>query len=274
MTAILEKKFADMGARVKVSAPRRDVPITIDIRKDEEGEFFDIRVKDEIDMLVLDVQKKDRHLLLMTKEPILDKTGQLKSETKSKFLCGHDERHWFTCAIPESAKASTVIQAKQALKPKELIEIETKEKVNSKNAHKRHRLLKSGKKIHRQGEFMFIPDPDFILPKGLTKIWENEPMQGGGSHSHFAQFLFRSGGTTVWILRGKNFNKTQYEDHLKEHPHDRRLARQMVRDPIVHVKGKITHEEHATVNLGDVWHKVLMNTEAQAKAKKNVIFID
>jgi hypothetical protein len=30
-----------------------------------------------------------RHLLLMA-----------RSWTKDKFLCGHDERHWFVCAVP------------------------------------------------------------------------------------------------------------------------------------------------------------------------------
>jgi len=47
-----------------------------------------------------------------------------------------------------------------------------------------------------------------------------------------------------------------------------------VRDPIVHVKGKVSHPEHATVNLGQIWHRVLLNTESKAKAAYNVAFID
>ena len=42
---------------------------------------------------VLDVQPADRHLLLLVRE------GGLRSH---KFLCGHDERHWFVAAVPES----------------------------------------------------------------------------------------------------------------------------------------------------------------------------
>jgi len=38
--------------------------------------------------------------------------------------------------------------------------------------------------------------------------------------------------------------------------------------------GKISHPEHATANLGDIWHRVLLNTESRAKAARNVAFID
>lgn len=63
--------------------------------------------------MVMDVQKNDRHLLLMAR----DKDG-----SPLKFLCGHDERHWFTCAVPGGP--STVFQAKQALKPPEIVRAE------------------------------------------------------------------------------------------------------------------------------------------------------
>src|SRR5881275_3217634 len=37
---------------------------------------------------------------------------------KSKFLCGHDERHWFVAAVPEAARGVTgVTTAKIALQP-------------------------------------------------------------------------------------------------------------------------------------------------------------
>jgi hypothetical protein len=71
-TLTIEKKFSLMGARVKIAEPlenrfRTPAPFSIDVRKDEEGEFFDIRIKKEIDMIVMGVQKKDRHLLLNVK---------------------------------------------------------------------------------------------------------------------------------------------------------------------------------------------------------------
>lgn len=280
MTTEIEKKFEAIGARVKIGAWKksfdpRDSGFSIDVRKDKEGEYFDLKIDKEIEMMILDTQKADRHLLLMTKEHNLNRQGQKTSETKSKFLCGHDERHWFTCAIPESSRVTTVIGAKQALKPKELIEIETKEGVSKKNAHKRHRLLKSGKKIHRQGEFMFIPQSDFEPPKGnLTKIWKNEPMKGGGSHFHYAEFLFRSGGRTVHVYNDKILDDKEYTKYIKKHPDEEKFFKLMTENPNVYVKGKISHEEHATVNLGGTWHKVLVNTESQARARSNVRFLD
>lgn len=57
-------------------------------------------------MLVLDAQKDDRHLLLLVKDHTVTTTrnGFQASEKlipKARFLCGHDERNWFTCAVPE-----------------------------------------------------------------------------------------------------------------------------------------------------------------------------
>jgi hypothetical protein len=37
---------------------------------------------------------------------------------------------------------------------------------------------------------------------------------------------------------------------------------------------KIRHPEHATIDLGDTWHIVFLNTESEAKASRNVAFID
>jgi hypothetical protein len=59
---------------------------------------------------VLDLQPADRHLLLLVRD----------GSEKSKFLCGHDERHGFVAGIPESAPVGTVRQAKEALKPAEV----------------------------------------------------------------------------------------------------------------------------------------------------------
>jgi hypothetical protein len=49
--------------------------------------------------------------------------------------------------------------------------------------------------------------------------------------------------------------------------------RVMRRNPEVYVKGRIRHADHATVTL-HVWHRVLMNTEGQSRAMRNVAFLD
>ena len=59
---------------------------------------------------MIEVQRADRHLLLLVRE----------EGAKNKYLCGHNERHWFVAGIPETAPVGTVRQAKQALQPREV----------------------------------------------------------------------------------------------------------------------------------------------------------
>lgn len=117
-TDLLNKKFQRIGARLKVvERPRRRMRtasslLTLDIGEDRRGEFFEIMPQTGIspEIEVLDVQPSDRHLLLLVRE----------DGGKNKYLCGHDERHWFVAGIPESAPVGTVRQAKEALQPREV----------------------------------------------------------------------------------------------------------------------------------------------------------
>ena len=115
----LKSKFVRIGARLKLSDGDRPAsrvassgPVQLDIGTDGDGEFFEIRRLSSTDaqIEVLDVQPSDRHLLLMVRE----------LTAKPKYLCGHDERHWFVAAMPESASVGTVRAAKEALKPAEV----------------------------------------------------------------------------------------------------------------------------------------------------------
>jgi hypothetical protein len=57
-------------------------------------------------------------------------------------------------------------------------------------------------------------------------------------------------------------------------PNAKRWAwRTMRRNPRVYVRGRIRHADHATIQLHD-WNRVLMNTESQARAMRNVAFLD
>jgi len=47
----------------------------------------------------------------------------------------------------------------------------------------------------------------------------------------------------------------------------------MRRNPAVYAKGRIRHADHKTITLHG-WHRVLMNTEGQSKAMRNVAFLD
>jgi len=277
----LSNKFAEMGARVKVEALKQDPfrPINsnslvrIDVLKDNEGEYFDLRKRKNVDLQVLDVQRKDRHLLLTAKN--LDPKAY--KDPVSTFLCGHDERHWFACAIPETANAVKVEQAKQALKPPEVVSFEQREGVRTKNLHKRHRKLSSGKKIHRQGEFMFLPEPNF-KPDLEMAVLTKEPLQRGRSKPHMAEFLYRTGGERVYVSHehSNGLSQTEYNKFVKDNPvKAKRIGwRVMVRDARVYVKGRIRHVDHSTVDLGNIWHRVAISTEGKARAAEQVAFLD
>jgi hypothetical protein len=47
----------------------------------------------------------------------------------------------------------------------------------------------------------------------------------------------------------------------------------MRRNAAVYVRGRISHPDHKAVVLDD-WHRVLMNTEHEAPASRNVVFLD
>src|SRR5687768_2369587 len=107
---LLEKKFGQMGARLKfreVNGGWRSTP-GIDIGNDRRGEFFDIRLlpDERVEYEIVDLRPGERHLLLLAR----------RGERKEKFLCGHDERHWFVCAVPGKSVAG-VSTAMRALQP-------------------------------------------------------------------------------------------------------------------------------------------------------------
>lgn len=276
----VSKQFEAMGARVKVrdlTPSRWGEPIAINIRSDKKGEFFDIGVTEGIELQVLQVVPQDRHLVLMTRD----------GNVKAKYLAGHDERHWFVAAVPESAAVTTVAEAKEALKPASVREIQKKVKPSKRN-HRRNSAFK------RQGEWFFIPAPEFEADK--EEIHRNEPvtrtLNGRIASAHMAEELVRTGGEIVYIVNAVGASKLTLEQRreirtlpimtqarhdafLQERPEARDWQwRTMIQNPEVYVRGTIRHEDHATLDLGQTWHKVEMNTEPQARAMRNVTFLD
>ena len=255
---MVDSKFALIGARAVIKEAPKGVDFTVNVRKDKEGEYFDIKVADEVELLIQDAQKKDRHLLLLAKVSNPDRPHD--KPTVHRFLCGHDERHWFSATVPKPV--TTVVQAKQALKPPEVVNFELSHGMRNKQLHKRHKKLKTGTKLHRQGEFFFIPDPSFKVGPVVIK---NEPMRGGGSHFHYAQYLCRTGGKQVFV---KGMIIINAKELAELDVSERNKYRSMMADSVVFVKGKITHVEHATVDLGDIWHRVFVNTEPRGSANR------
>ena len=265
----LETKFAAIGARVKfrdrsntrwLAGDRGSV--SLDVRNDRRGEFFEIvrDPGDESKVEILDVQPADRHLLLLVREE-----GE-----KSKFLCGHDERHWFVAAIPESAPVGSVRTAKEALKPDEVRTTQAQLKLGWRARNRRKNAA-----YRRQGEWFFIPVPSLKVDEKLVLC--DEPIsRGRGSKPHRCEFCYRTGGELVYVSRS-------HPDGVSADEHRRILAadpnakawgwRAMRRNASVFVRGRVRHADHKTINLLG-WHRVLMNTERESRAMRSVAFLD
>ncbi len=265
----LATKFARIGARVKItdrpntrrlSSDRGS--IRLDVQNDRRGEFFEIvrDPGDESKVEVLDIQPADRHLLLLVRQE-----GE-----KSKFLCGHDERHWFVAAIPESAPVGTVRTAKEALKPTEVRTTQAQLKLGWKARNRRKNAA-----YRRQGEWFFIPVPSSKVDEKL--VLRDEPIsRGQGSKPHRCEFCYRTGGEHVYVSRRHpdGVSADEYRRILDENPSAKAWGwRAMRRNASVYVRGRIRHADHKTINLLG-WHRVLMNTEKQARAMRNVAFLD
>ena len=256
-TDMLERRFATIGARVKIVGNGRGEP-RIDVRSDRRGEFFELRFAgrgNEVDLEVIDVARAERHLLLLTRD----------GEEKSKFLCGHDERHWFVAAIPESARAVTGVRsAKTALQPP-LVRAAI-ERVRPKDAFRRR-----SSAYVRQGEWFFVPAPGVEPP--VTLVLFDEPLTRGRGKAHVMQFAYRCGRELVWVSR--RHPRGISDAHYRRLSDEERRGpwSQMVRDSEVFAKGAIRHRDHTTVVLRG-WHRVAMNTEQASPAMRHVAFLD
>lgn len=271
-TDSIQTKFERLGARVKFRPLRanrwatRQAKVRIDIASDRRGEYFDFQLAFDADLLVLDVQPEDRHLLLMSREPA-ERRGL--PDIKDKFLCGHDERHWFVAGVPEQTPVSSVVTAKEALKPRLVRELEVGLPGRLKNRQRR-----KTQTFLRQGEWFFIPASETLIPAHLVR--RNEPLRRGQGKPHTCEFLYRLGGTTVYVCRQFPNGLTEAERAtlFATTPLASRWAwRAMQRDPQVFVRGRVSHVDHATITL-DGWHRVLMNTEAESRAQASVAFLD
>jgi hypothetical protein len=267
-TTNLLKKFARIGARIKVAdRPTRRFRATagvlsLDVQADRNGEFFEVVSPGGTypEVAVLDVQPADRHLLLMVRE----------GGEKHKYLCGHDERHWFVAAVPEAAPVGTVRQAKEALKPAEVQVAQGRQGLRAEARDRRKNAA-----YRRQGEWFFLPAPGFAVDESL--VLRNEPItRGNGGKPHRVEFCYRTGGETVYVCsrHPNGVTEKEYREILNRSPKAKGWNWQtMRRNPGVYVRGSVRHADHKTIVLHG-WHRVLMNTEGQSRAMRNVAFLD
>jgi hypothetical protein len=263
---VLERAFSRMGARVEFGQLNRSrrfsgrsasEDLALDVRRDRRGEYFLISraLESTTELVVLDVQPRDRHLLLLSRS----------GGDKHRFLLGHDERHWFVAGIPESTPVSRMRDAKQALKP-DLVQS------SERGVRTKYRDRRSNAARVRQGEWFFVPVPQVRVE--LLFVLRNEPIARGGRKPHVCEELYRFGGETVYVSPGapNGLTDEQYRA-LSEGERSRWNWRVMRSNPKVYVRGRVRHPDHKTVVL-DGWHEVLSNTENLSHAMRNVAFLD
>jgi len=240
---------------------------SIDIREVEGKETFILDVpedlSDRVSVSVIDNQPKLRHLLLQIRTE-----GEIAGRAEvEKYLCGHDERHWFVSAV----QAKNVKDAFDALKPKDVHAHEKRIGVKRARKNKHH-----NEAFTRQGEWFFVPAPDFNPGKNAI-IHKNEPIsRGRGSKPHMCEELIRFGGERVYVSSSRPNGITESEFNKMRREAVARGERQTenwqlrVADATVYVRGKVRHPDHKTVDL-KVWHRVQINGEI---VSANVRFLD
>lgn len=262
---LLKRNFRRIGAELEIDGPQpwQRPQALLDVREERGDERFRISLRERagVEFEVISLDPRRRHLLLLERD----------GGKKHKFLCGHDERHWFVAGIPETARGVTSVRtAFEALQPQAVREMQSSRPVEPGEHYSRR-----NRNFVRQGEWFFVPRPEMQVP--APKVLRDEPLsRGRGSKPHIMEYCYREGGELVYVCR-------RYRWGLTERAHDNLLRRDprarawdwstMRRDPDVYAMGRIRHADHATVAL-DGWHRVYMNTEHKAQGSAKMRMLD
>jgi hypothetical protein len=267
----LVRHFGRIGATLEINerpiVPRARIAASngysIDVRNEGKKEFylleFDPKAADDLDFQVLNLRQDLRHLVLMAK-----RFDQEQSQ-KEKFLCGHDERHWFVAGLRADAAVTDVGSAMESLKPRVAAAFQRINGVKKKDWNKRHN---AG--FIRQGEWFFLPRPQFQA-SNADFVLKDEPLsRGAGSKPHTVSEMIRSRGERVYWNRRTNqtMSVNQYERLVKTGKMKRSTDWQIqVMVTSVMVRGKVRHADHATIVL-PFWHEVVMASEQNTASNR------
>jgi hypothetical protein len=258
----IARKFEQIGARFvhRHRAPQHWEPgLRVDVTRDRRGELFEIVSTPDSDLAlwVPDVQPSTRHLVLHSAQ-------SHPTTERHVFLCGFDERHLFVAGI--EGEIASVRQAFEALKPPAVIAALSAHQVKAKDRDRR-----ANAAVKRQGEWFFLPAPDFVTKGAL--VFRHEPLRLGRRKLHVAEELARRGGMGVRVSHRypNGLTEGEYLRLLGEDPEIAALHWwRMTRDAEVFVRGAIRHPDHRTLHLTG-WHRVLPNREA---ASNSLAFLD
>ena len=263
------RQFERIGARAQVRIfPNASFDrVRLDVLRDDRGEFYDVLTGPRIDVRVVDARPDMRHLLLMG---VPGTSGaSRRNGDRFRFLCGHDERHWFVAAVPGARGVSNVRTAMEALKPEAVLREQERSGVRGRDGV----LRRTGAYI-RQGEWFFVPRPELRVDPLM--VLRREPIRRGAGKAHWVDEVYRIGGDVVYVNRAhpNGITQDEYSELVTRDPDAKRDQwRVMRRNATAFARGRIRHPDHATITLG-FWHEVFMNTENQAPGMEMVAFLD
>ncbi|MGE0607575.1 MAG: hypothetical protein AB7O62_10820 [Pirellulales bacterium] len=184
---MLLNQFHAMGADVRLAVVGDR--FQIGINQGRFGETFQVRLPNDgsVTAKVLDADRRGRHLLL--------DVSHRNFGANQKYLCGHDEFHWFVAALPETPDVGTVSEAMEALKPRAVRRAQERHGLKRKQRRKRRT-----RAYVRQGEWFFLPSPEFD-PVNLVVAQRGKLVRGAGKPHHVQQLCRGRDGRTY--VRGK-----------------------------------------------------------------------
>jgi hypothetical protein len=185
MAAELRHAFDAIGAGLIVETFGH--VFEIDVQEAAGREAFRLRYpwSDLVTAEALDVKPKQQHL-------VLDVSGW-RLPISGRYLCGHDEQHWFVAGLPIDHRTTTVRGAMEALKPDVVLRAQKRLGVK----HRRDRRKTAA--YVRQGEWFFLPRP--MMHVGDRAVSKGELAREGGK-PHRVEWLYRPEGAHETFVRG------------------------------------------------------------------------
>ncbi len=185
MGSLLQEAFTEIGSQL--AEDKFGSIFEIDVVAQDDGEAYQFQrpFDDTLTFDVMDVKPRMRHL-------VLDVTGW-RLPIAGRYLCGHDERHWFVASLPFDHRTTTVRGAMEALKP----DIVRREQKRKGVKHRRYRRKTAA--YVRQGEWFFLPRP--MMHVGELAIHNGELVRNEGK-PHRVEWLYRPEGRDETFVRG------------------------------------------------------------------------
>ena len=197
MSTELQQAFTDIGALLADDTFGQAFEIDIVNQDGEEAYQLQRPWDDSLTIELMDVNQHLRHL-------VLDVNGW-RLPISGRYLCGHDESHWFVAELAFGRKTERVRGAMESLKP----DIVRREQRRKGVRHRRNRRTTAA--YIRQGEWFFLPRPKMQVDDALVE--QNGQLARDGGKPHRIDQLYRVPGGDETFVRGR----VQHADHQTIH---------------------------------------------------------